>query len=81
MNLILEGLDVLGGHLEVVLELLNLIIWLLLGGEEDQGNLDGLRLGRVDHGRVALSANLEGIGVTRGDEGNYLAAPAELWLR
>lgn len=79
VDLVLEGLDVLGA-LEVRLELLDLVVGLLLGGEHDQRDLDRLSFLGLDHGRVALGADGEGVVVGRGDEADDLAAPAELVL-
>lgn len=66
VDLVLEGLDVLG-HAKVLLKLLDLVLGLLLRGEQDKGNLDALGLLGVNHGRVALGANGEGVILGLGD--------------
>lgn len=52
VDLVLKDLDVLG-TLELGLELLNLILGLILGGEQNGGDFDVLGVGSVDHGGVA----------------------------
>lgn len=80
MDLVLEGLDVLGGGVaQIGLELGHRLGRLVLGGEQDQRDADALGLGRVDHGWVDLGADHEGVGVgAGGGEGDDFAAPAVL---
>ena len=78
VDLVAEGLNVLGAG-ERGLVLLNVLSVLVLRREQAKGHLDFGRLGRVHHRGVHLDAGLEGVLRRRGHEGDYLAAPAELW--
>lgn len=78
MDLVLEDLDVLG-YLEVVFELLDLLFRLLSRGEQHSRNRETLGIGGIDHGRVDLGSDREGVGVSLDTKGNDLAAPAVLF--
>lgn len=77
VDLVLERLDVFGA-LKVRLELLDRVVGLLLGRQQDKGRPNALSVPRVDHSGVALSAGLEDGAIGLGDEGNDLTAPAVL---
>jgi hypothetical protein len=74
VDLVREGLDVLG-YLEVGLVLLDVVRRLVLGRQNAHGDLDLLRVGRVQHGRMALDRGLE-LGLLACDERGHLATPA-----
>jgi hypothetical protein len=74
VDLVREGLDVLR-YLEVGLVLLDVVRRLVLGRQNAHGDLDLLRVGRVQHGRMALDRGLE-LGLLACDERGYLATPA-----
>ena len=71
-----EGLDVVGG-LQVVLESLDGLGILILGGEHRHGDGDCLGVLGVDHGRVTLHGSLEDLVVLAGRERRDLTTPAE----
>lgn len=69
------GLDVVGG-LQVVLEGLDIVWRLILGGQQSHGDVDLLGVIRVDHGGVALDGRLEGLVVLAGGQSGDLPSPA-----
>jgi hypothetical protein len=75
MDLILKGLNVLS-HLEVVLELLNLLFRFFLGGKQHSRDRDSLSVRGIDHGGVDLGSNGEGVGVSLDTESDDFATPA-----
>lgn len=75
MDLGREGLDVVGS-LQVVLEGLDVLGGLILGGQQSHGDIDLLCIIRVDHGGVALDGRLEGLVVLAGGQSRDLPTPA-----
>lgn len=71
-----EGLDVVGG-LQVVLESLNGLGILVLGGQHRHGDGDCFGVLGVDHGRVTLHGSLEDLVVLAGRKRRDLTTPAE----
>jgi DNA-binding transcriptional LysR family regulator len=82
VNLTIEALKLLG-HLQSILKLLDRVCIFVARSNHEQGHLDARCLRGVEHGWVALSTSRKLAELVGRDDGNDLAAPAELcicWL-
>lgn len=79
MDLVTEDFDMVR-HLEFALKVLDGVLGLLLGGQQDirHGYLIGHS--RVDHGWMSNCRNTEDVGRARGHELDGLATPAKLYI-